>query len=71
LQVFERYRHFFLEYVNLCFTVINKEINKRESKPMAHYIKHGDTYEKANVFHIIIVLLAISQIAEIIAFIVS
>lgn len=38
---------------------------------MAHYIKHGDTYEKANVFHIIIVLLAISQIAEIIAFIVS
>ena len=38
---------------------------------MAHYIKHGDTYEKSNVFHIIIVILAISQVAEIVAFIVS
>ena len=38
---------------------------------MAHHIKHGDTYEKANVFHIIIVLLAIKQMADIAAFFVS
>ena len=28
LQVFERHRHFFLDYVNLLFTVIDKETNK-------------------------------------------
>jgi len=39
---------------------------------MTHHIEHTNgTYEKANVFHIIIVLLAISQVAEIIAYFAS
>jgi len=39
---------------------------------MSHYIKHtDDTYEEANVFHYIIVLLGYSQVAEIISFLVS
>jgi len=61
LQVFERYSHFFLDYVNLCFTVIDKETNKG-IKTMS---------EKIHIGHIIIVLLAIKQMADIAAFIVS
>lgn len=39
---------------------------------MSHYIKHTNaTYEKANIFHIVIVLLAISQIADIVSYFVS
>lgn len=39
---------------------------------MLHHIKHTNgTYEKANIFHIVIVLLAISQIADIVSYFAS
>lgn len=38
---------------------------------MSHYIKHGDTSEKFNIGHIVIVLLAISQFADIVSYFVS